>query len=295
MTRGGSVLRTLAVALTMSFFGAGARAQTPACPQCGPNERCVDGVCLPNPDVPPAVPTPPPVEAPPPAAATPEPAAQPEAPAEARPAPARRRKAHAEAKARASEEEEDDASAAPVSWRKGIIIIPFGGLHAVEGIAASDYDAGLRVGALVGTHLAAPISLNVEIAVDFLSPNQSGAVTRSQASGHDLTIAFSPLFHGSAGIGEFVIGPKLGYWSSGITSTNPGSDSTQLSQTGWVFGFNMGAFAGVSDAVALGAMFTYQMTFLSQECVRGSNVPIEGCSGSGFAPQILGFSVAALF
>jgi hypothetical protein len=295
MTRRASVPRTLAFALMSSLIGGGAWAQTRACPPCGPTEHCVDGACLPNPDAPPAVPAAPPIEAPPPAAATPEPAAPPEAGVEAKPAPARRRKAHAEAKARETEDEEDAVSPASPSWRKGMIVIPFGGLHAVEGIAANDYDAGLRLGFLLGTHLAVPISLNVEVAMDFLSPTQPGNTNRSQISGHDLTVAFSPLFHGSAGIGELVIGPKLGYWSSGITTSNPGFDATQFSQTGWAFGFNMGAFAGVSDAVALGAILTYQMTFLSQECVRGSQVPVQGCTGSGFAPQILGFSVGALF
>jgi hypothetical protein len=174
-----------------------------------------------------------------------------------------------------------------------MLIVPYVGFHAVEGIVANDYDAGLRIGALIGSRVARAVSLNVELATNFLSlKNETNA--RTAPSGHDLTIAFSPLFHGAMGGGEFVIGPKLGFWSSSISQDSTTTqDAFQASQTGWAFGFNMGAFGGVTEDVALGGIVAYQMTFLSQSCTRGGIA--EGCTSSDFPPQILSFAVAAMF
>jgi hypothetical protein len=175
-----------------------------------------------------------------------------------------------------------------------MLVMPFIGLHAVEGIAADDYDAGLRLGTLLGTRLEAPVSLNVEVAFDILSPKKQ--VGDRSISGHDLTVAFAPLFHGSAGPGELVVGPKLGYWSSSITEDNSNVvGQVQASQTGWAFGFNVGGFGAVSDVVAIGAMLSYQMTHLSQSCVRSASMLDNGCTTSGPVPQILSFQLAALF
>jgi hypothetical protein len=196
-------------------------------------------------------------------------------------------------KAEPEEDAEGEHRAAPKTipaWRRGMLIIPYVGLHFVEGIAADDYDAGLRIGGLVGARVDRSVSLNVELATNFLSPK--GVDPRTQSSGHDLTIAFSPLFHGAIGGGEVMIGPKLGFWSS---STSPDGLGDQRSQDGWAFGFNLGAFAGVTDDVALGGMLAYQMTVLSQTCARGPGVMTEGCNSTEFPPQILSFAVAALF
>jgi hypothetical protein len=174
-----------------------------------------------------------------------------------------------------------------------MLIVPYVGFHAVEGIVADNYDAGLRIGGLIGSRIARSVSLNVELATNFLSlKNETNA--RTAPSGHDLTIAFSPLFHGAMGGGEFVIGPKLGFWSSSISQDASSTQAAlQASQTGWAFGFNMGAFGGVTEDVALGGIVAYQMTFLSQSCTRGGID--EGCTSSGFPPQILSFAVAAMF
>jgi hypothetical protein len=298
----------LAVAALMSFAGAGARAQTRACPPCGPNDRCVDGVCLPPAEAPPAIAAPPviappaeplPPPAPPaaPSAAEPEPAPEvkpPPPPPRPRQQAKPRRPARHEKKRDDESDDDDDDDDAP-TWHKGLLLLPFVGLHAVEGIASSDYDAGLRLGGLLGTRVTPAVSLNVELAFNFLNPNRVNGTSTTQASGHDFTIAFSPLFHGSSNLGELVVGPKLGYWSSGITTPGQGGSELQFSQAGWAFGFNVGAFAGLNDTVALGALLAYQMTFLAQSCSRGATVPIQGCTSDDFAPQILSFSIAALF
>ena len=91
------------------------------------------------------------------------------------------------------------------------------------------------------------------------------------------------------------MGPKLGFWSSGIEVKTTGFSATdQLSQQGMAFGFNLGGFAGVAPNIALGALMSYQMTFLAQSCARGANAGIEGCDSSGFVPQFLSFNLAVL-
>jgi hypothetical protein len=231
--------------------------------------------------VPPAAvaPAPPPVAAPP-VAETTEPAAPPPG--------------HRKRRAQPQEAAEEAAEARPAAWRRGVLVMPFVGFQAVQGIAADDYDAGPRVGLLMGAHAAPAVSLNVELAMDFLNPKESPMAPRgSSISGRDLTIAFSPLFHASAGVGEFVIGPKLGFWSSSLESKTPGLDTQQASQTGWAYGLNMGAFAGVGDTAALGALLSYQMTYLSQTCARQGD--LTDCDIHASAPQILSFNLAGMF
>jgi hypothetical protein len=304
MIRFASLVRALALGGGVLAVSGSASAQAPlACPPCGLNTHCVDGACVPNGlEAPPAVPEVPPADAAPapvpaPGEAVP-PAGVEAAPPPARPAPAptsRRRQRVTAPKPEAEEDSEVEhrvPTRTVAAWRKGMLIMPYVGFHAIEGIAASDYDAGLRIGGLIGARLVQSVSLNMEIATNFLSPKSIN--TRTPPSGHDLTIAFSPLFHGAMGGGEFVVGPKLGFWSSSISQDSTSTQAaTQDSQTGWAFGFNMGAFGGITEDVALGGIVAYQMTFLSQSCTRGGIN--QGCSSSGFPPQILSFAVAAMF
>jgi hypothetical protein len=295
-----SLVRGLALATLV--WGAPALAQTappsatsyPCSPPCAPNETCFQGQCM-VPAPPAGTPEPPqPVipELPPPPEAAPPPAPPPaaETPETEEPPPPRRKRRPPPPKPLVVEEEDGT----PAAWRRGVLVMPFVGFHAVEGIAADDYDAGPRVGFLLGAHAAPAVSLNVELAMDFLSPKVNMAVRGTEVSGRDFTIAFSPLFHARSGIGEFVVGPKLGFWSSGI-DVRMGAQTIQNSQSGWAYGFNIGAFAGVHDSAALGALVSYQMTYLDQSCARGSGLTASTCDSAGPVPQILSFNLAAIF
>jgi hypothetical protein len=286
------------------LFAAGAGAQTfpPASPglcspPCAAGEVCAQGQCVvpppssdstaaPPPGAPAPAPPPPPVAAPPPPPPADEPVETPPPP------PVHRKPPHPRPEPRkpVAEEEEEE----PASWRRGVLVLPFFGFHAVEGIAADDYDAGARVGLFAGVHASPIVSLNVELAMNFLSPKQgAGPVFRTSPSGHDFTTTFSPLFHASNGIGEFVIGPKLGFWSSSIDVDSPNATTINKSQSGWAYGFNVGGFAGVTDNAAVGAILSYQMTYLSQTCSTETNPTT--CSVDASVPQFLSFNVAALF
>ncbi|MDB4983311.1 MAG: hypothetical protein JWM82_4063, partial [Myxococcales bacterium] len=177
------------------------------------------------------------------------------------------------------------------SSRRGLLFMPFLGVHIIQGIAADDFGAGGRLGFLIGTRLDHRVSLNVETAIDILSPNPSQPM--ASASGHDLTIAFSPLFHAGGRTAELVVGPKLGFWSDNFTVTSE-NVNTRLSQSGWAYGANLGLFTSVQDAVEVGLLLAYQFTAAVQSC--GHDLNTHECVVAGaFPPEIMSFSAAAMF
>jgi hypothetical protein len=247
---------------------------------CKRGERCVEGQCVGNPDArPPAAPA----EAPP--------RATPDSDEDVVPAP------KAAPAARTSPPEEAKPQPRPAereSWRRGLLVLPTFGVHFVEGVASADYGAGLRLGLLIGTHVSPTVSLNVEIARNFLSPHPPPGST-DNLSGGDVTIAFSPLFHAAAGPVDIVAGPKLGFWSLTVNDSSGQLGTDQAFENGWTFGLNLGFFVGTGDAVAIGAMFAYQIDLLTQSCARGLDVNNQGCDITGFPPQFLSLSAGALF
>jgi hypothetical protein len=268
--------RTAVLAVTMMMASAAARAQTPegapasACASpCAATERCVEGQCLPNPDARPVPAAPP--------AAKPAPIDSDDAAAK----PAAAEKAEPRAAAKAPEPELEP-------WRRGMLVLPQIGAHTVQGIAADGYGAGFRLGALLGVRVTPAVSLNVELATNFLSPKDDPALPGVHTSGHDFTAAFAPLFHGRAENFEVVVGPKLGLWTAGLETTVPGSTPDKASLTGWALGFNLGAFVGVGDYVALGALISYQASVLGQSCT------LQTCTIEAPALQFLTVSLGLL-
>jgi hypothetical protein len=273
----------VAIGVTLLVSGASARAQEPAAPACASpcaaNERCVDAQCVANPEAAGA-----PVEP----AAAPEPAPRPTRRHPPRQQSAIEKEFGDEAEETKPEPAGDDALPAA---RRGLLFMPFAGVHIIQGIAADDFGAGGRLGFLLGTRLDHRVSLNVELAMDILSPNAPAPMT--SLSGHDLTIAFSPLFHAEGRTAELVVGPKLGFWSDNFTATANGMNA-RASQSGWAYGANVGAFTAVADSVEVGLLLAYQFTAAVQTCVHETTT--HECMVTGaFPPEILSFSAAALF
>jgi hypothetical protein len=281
--------------LGLAFFVVGlavpARAQTAACdPPCAAGDTCLEGRCYTAAVPHPAAPVEP---ASPPAAAEPAP------PPAVAPRPAARRpRPHPRAEAEETEETEettksdDDVEGIPPR-RRGLLLMPFFGLHSIQGLAADDFGVGGRFGALLGVHVDPVVSLNVEFAVDILNP-QSKSTTAS-ATAHDLTIAFSPLFHVAGSSAELVVGPKLGYWSDNFTIKDIGM-TARASQWGWAVGANLGGFVNVNEHAALGLLLSYQFIDANQTCTYGPTDADRNCNQAGlFPPEILGVTVAALF
>jgi hypothetical protein len=297
-------MRLIPTALVALLFGIAMSLGSPAwaqepessdCPSpCGAGERCVDGQCLPNPDAKPA-------GSPAPATTSPATKAKPAAklPADSddddEDVPAKPSHHAVAEKPRVASDAEKSAPGERESWRRGLLVMPSVGFHTVQGIASDDYDAGLRLAVLLGAHVSPAVSLNVELASNFLSPHQDPMMMGSNLSGRDFTVSFSPLFHSSNGPVDFVFGPKLGFWSSGLELKVPGEANTQLAQSGWAFGFNAGILSGVGDGGAIGVLAAYQETVLGQSCERGPAAIGDACSSNGFAPQFLSLSFAAMF
>src|SRR5262249_30643608 len=147
---------------------------------------------------------------------------------------------------------EDDVEGIPPR-RRGLLAMPFLGIHSIQGLASDDFGVGARLGALLGVHVDPLVSLNVELAVDFLNPTTR--VNTVSSSGHDLTVAFSPLFHVAGNVAEFVVGPKLGYWSENFTDSNRVmGTTTRSSMWGWAVGGNIGGFVNVNEDVGIGLL-----------------------------------------
>jgi len=279
--------------LLLSLFGADARAQTAECvPACAEGDRCLDGKCYTRPAAPPpeAVPPQPPIAATPPADVQPV-EAPPVQPVTAPPVHHRAR--HRSAETSDGETDADDELGLPPR-RLGLLAMPFIGIHTVQGIASEDYDVGGRGGLLLGVRLNPKVSLNVEAAVDVLNV-QSGDRTTS-VKGHDLTLAFSPLFHAGGRAAQLVVGPKLGFWSDNFTVTS-GSNVARASQSGWAYGLNVGAFTAVNEYVEVGLLISYQFIAAVQACTHGPASTDRMCTttSDAFPPEILGLTGAALF
>lgn len=285
---------TSALASLLLYAGlAFAQPATELCnPPCAADESCVDGRCTATPGAmtPPSTYAP----SPPPAAEAPPPA----------PPPARQRPVRPPAEPDVTDEDEDvEATPPPVKAerrrtglpprRTGLLALPFAGIHTVQGIAADDYDVGGRFGFLLGAHVSSKVSLNVETAFNILSVNTMN--DGSDVSAHDLTIAFSPLFHAGGKTVEFVVGPKLGYWSDNFTIRFD-RQVARASQSGWTFGANAGVFIPASEDVALGVLLSYQFISPVSTCTYGPSSTERSCGDTAlFPPEILGFTVAALF
>lgn len=287
------LLPVLLFPLFVLSFAPDAQAQTACNPPCAVGDECIDGRCYAGAGQPPAAV---PETAPATPIATP-PAAEPTPPVVVPvPPPAPPHRARSRRRERTETEDEvkaeDDVEGIPPR-RRGLLAIPFLGVHSIQGLAAEDFGLGARVGTLLGVHVDPLISLNVEVAADILNPQTKlSGVTRT---GHDLTIAFSPLFHVAGNAAELVIGPKLGYWSENFTTTELGT-VTRDSQWGWAIGGNVGGFADVNEHVAIGLLVTYQFIAPSLACSHGPLDDDRGCSQAGaFPPEILGITAAALF
>ena len=141
--------------------------------------------------------------------------------------------------------------------------MPFIGVQIPTGDFGDLFDAGLRLGTLLGGHVSQMLSLNGELNIDVLNP-------KGVPSGMDVTAVavdmfFSPLVHFGTDAFEAFVGPRFGF--SGIMiSAKSGSTTSDTSYTGIGYGVNAG-FGIPLGSMAVGAMFSYT-----------GRSPTEGCT-----------------
>ena len=170
--------------------------------------------------------------------------------------------------------------------------MPFIGLNIPAGTTSDSFSPGLRLGTLLGGHVAPFLSLNGEFTIDVLNP-------KNVPSGYDVSavaidLAFSPLFHVPTGNIEIVLGPKLGAFGYAASVKYSGA-SVDGNAQGLSYGLNIGVFGGVGK-LAIGGLVGYTGRHATKVCSTRSGYS-ETCtdSPSGDDMKILSITGAVLF
>ena len=159
--------------------------------------------------------------------------------------------------------------------RRGLMTMPYAGLHAPVGTASATYDTGPRLGIILGGHLSRLVSLNGEFAADLVNHPVAGSTDRGEAL---LDLTFSPLFHFGGDRLEFVAGPKLGVSADVNGVRRLGVESSSgATYIGYAYGINSGLLVHRSGW-AFGVLVAYTGRNIVQDC-RGLPGGIDICAG----------------
>lgn len=152
---------------------------------------------------------------------------------------------------------------------RGLLLLPYLGFNSAVGDGSDAYSAGFRLGSLLGFFAGPFVSLNAELSIDILNPDtDSGASVSSTLA----NFSFSPLAHFGPPNVDFVIGPRFGFYGRSYTTTVSYSGVTQeakYSDTGFAYGFNIGAFVSLGS-VWLGGLLSLTTHKPSQYCETSS-------------------------
>ncbi len=158
--------------------------------------------------------------------------------------------------------------------------------------APDSFDPGLRLGSLLGGHVAPSISLNGELTIDIFNP-------KNVPSGYDVTavavdLAFSPLYHVANGGIEIVLGPKIGGFGYSASIKDSSGNSMDGSARGVSYGFNLGVFGEVGN-LAVGGLVGYTGRHATRACTTlyGSETCDDSPSGDDL--KLLSITGAVLF
>ena len=186
------------------------------------------------------------------------------------------------------------AAPPPPRGKHGFLALPYLGFESHRGDTGVGLGAGAMFGVLLGGRINEMFSINGEFRVDVLNPTDV-------MSGYDVTIAevdlaVSPLFHVPFDAGEFVVGPKLGFFGFSEQDKYDGVDAGKYSASGFVAGVNSGVFFNVSRSVELGGMLSLTIRDPSQRCSTPAG-GVENCNSTidYVAEKVIGFHAGALF
>jgi hypothetical protein len=184
----------------------------------------------------------------------------------------------------------------PPPRHRGLLLLPYIGFNAVIGDAAEGYDAGFRMGGLLGFYAAPFVSLNGELSIDVLSPHALGS---SKVSEGVVSFTLSPLFHFGPPKVDFVVGPRLGFFGHFSTLSNSYSSSEDtISMTGIAWGLNTGVFFSLGR-IWLGGLMSLTMHSPTQYCYSNTSTNhTERCydvTDSDTSSKLLTFNFALLF
>ena len=173
----------------------------------------------------------------------------------------------------------------------GFVAIPYLGFNSLSGDGGTGTSTGLRVGALLGGHVAEIFSFNGELTLDDVNVD---APAGASASAYIFQLAVSPLFHVDTPRVRFVAGPKVGV-SGNTGSVSTGGFSADSRGLGWTLGLNMGLFIPVKNTTSLGILLSYATLNPVVACRSGTGID-ETCTGDNLpSTQVLGLTLGALF
>jgi hypothetical protein len=170
--------------------------------------------------------------------------------------------------------------------------MPYIGVHVPTGDFGDGYDAGLRLGTLLGGHLSPTLSLNGELTIDVLNPE--GVPSGADVTAVMVDLLFSPLFHFRSDAFEGFIGPKLGAFGFSMSASYLG-DSFEGTARGFAYGMNAGFGIPVGN-MAIGGLFSYVGRHATQACTKLLGEP-EECDDSpgGDDAHTIAFAGLVLF
>jgi hypothetical protein len=144
------------------------------------------------------------------------------------------------------------------------MMLPYLGLSIPTGDGSEGLGTSLRLGGLFGFYAGQFLSLNGELSIDVLNIDTPSGVS---ASGAAVGFTFSPLFHFGPPRMDFVVGPRLGFFGTSETySYDDGySPDDDYSSTGFLYGFNAGAFFSLGR-ISLGGLLSVSIHSISSAC-----------------------------
>jgi hypothetical protein len=198
--------------------------------------------------------------------------------------------------------------------QRGFLIMPFMGINSFQGKSGEGLTVGVRFGGMLGLRLgnlsggqssSYLFSTNAEFTGDWgnmKNPPPGGSAYQVHGD-----FVFSPLLHlilpaSALPNTEVVVGPKFGYWFADHEATAPGTGglygtpTTTYSYTyaGFALGLNLGAFYGLGESMAVGALFNFDFR-VPGSCTNNSTDSYGASCSAGPSMKVFGFSLAALF
>jgi hypothetical protein len=164
---------------------------------------------------------------------------------------------------------------------RGFLAMPYLGLNVPVGRSGDFTGTGFRLGGILGGNVTPWLSINGEIALDFMNP-------KNVPSGYDVAevffdVTFSPLAHFGTDAVQFFVGPKLGIFGFGSSSSYSGQTSS-TSASGGAYGLN-GGFAVPVGNMAIGALLSFTGRHATKACETppgGSETCDDSPSGPDF-------------
>ncbi len=173
------------------------------------------------------------------------------------------------------------------AFRRGFLWMPYIGVNVPVGDTSNSVSTGLRLGGIFGFNMGPFLSLNGELTIDVLNLDSTAGVS---ATGAEVDLAFSPLFHIDLPALELVVGPKLGFFAMSATYSESGYPDSTMSGNGLAYGVNAGVFIPLGR-IAIGGLLNFTGRSYSSACQND----VCGDASSGSADKFFGFSGALMY